>query len=93
MKNLYNADIIKVDGMLFDTIETALTLITRDWREWTGVGSDDDYSLIEVIRDDANDIVIRYMNIVNYNEEGEAVLKAEDMTYQVELASMMVLVA
>lgn len=93
IKNLYNADIYKVDGMLFETMEAALTLITRDWREWTGVGSTLECELIEVVRDDEGDIVIRYFNVMDYDENDKAIIKADDMTFQVELDSMMMLVA
>jgi hypothetical protein len=93
MKEFYNQDVIKIDEQLFDTVETAIKMIERDWRTWTSVGQDDDYSLIEVVRNDDGDVVVRYFNVVDYDDNGDAITQPDEMTFEVELTQMMVLVA
>lgn len=93
MKEFYNQDVVAVDGVLFDTVETAIKLLERDWRDWTGIGSDDDYSLIEVIRNDDGDVVIRYFDVMGYDDNGDAITKPDEITFDVKPTQMMVLVA
>jgi hypothetical protein len=93
MKEFYNQDVIKIDEQLFDTVETAIKMIERDWRTWTSVGQDDDYSLIEVVRNDDGDVVVRYFNVVDYDDNGDVITRPDEMTFEVELTQMMVLVA
>jgi hypothetical protein len=93
MKEFYNQDVIKVDGVLFDTAETAIKFLEKDWRTWVGVGHDDDYSLIEVVHADNGDMVIRYFDVMDYDDNGDAIIKPNEMSFIVEPTQMMVLVA
>jgi len=93
MSEFYNQDVVKVDGRLFDSIETALKVIERDWRDWVGIGNDDDYSLIEVLQDDSGDITVRYFEIDYYDDNGDAITRPTYEQFDVEPTQMMVLVA
>jgi hypothetical protein len=94
MSEFYNQDVVKVDGRLFDSIETALKVIERDWRDWIGVGRyDDEYSLIEVLHDDDGDITVRYFELADYDENDNPITRATYEQFNVELTQMMVLVA
>jgi hypothetical protein len=94
MSEFYNQDVVKVDGRLFDSIETALKVIERDWQDWIGVGRyDDEYSLIEVLHDDDGNITVRYFELADYDENDNPITRANYEQFDVELTQMMVLVA
>jgi hypothetical protein len=93
MNKFYNQDVIEVDGILFGTLEAAIKWLEVDWRDWTGVGRDCDYSLIEVVSNDKGDVVIRYFDVMDYDEDGRAITEPREMTFEVKPTQMMVLVA
>lgn len=94
MRNTYISDIVKVDGRLFDTIETAIKTIENDWRDWIGVGRhDDEYSLIEVLQDDDGDITVRYMAVADYDENDQPIMRPTSEQFDVEPAQITLWVA
>lgn len=89
MRNTYISDIVKVDGRLFDTIETAIKTIENDWRTWIGVGkNDDEYSLIEVVYDDNGDITVRYFEVADYDDNDQPIMRATSEQFEVEPAQI-----
>lgn len=58
MSDLRTIDIIEIDGeVLYDTMDTAIADITRNWKDY--VGDHNAYELIEVTQEDS-EILVRY---------------------------------